>query len=369
MYELAFALAELGHDVELRGCIARAVFAELAASTRRHPRIDAPPRRPEPHEVVLMLEGFVDPLAFGAVALSAARPVLLLLAPAGLMGWSFEPGWSLPDPLTVDLDAVDRPASYRAMAALGFELWTHSDGITASARAAGVACRTVGQGTPGPPPAPVQAHHDVVLVGGNRWEPLARQVVDGLDADVVVTRPGSNAELVAQLGAARLLVHPMRTEGTSRLGIESRLVGTVPVVLDHPFGAGFREADGAVVVADLEAMRAAVAALLADPQRVDALAADGRRFAERWRDWPRYLERVDAAIRAPVVADGAGARAELGAAIEALVADRRAEQVELRRAFAEIEAHARALEVDREALRRTIDEDLLPQIRSQPPPA
>jgi hypothetical protein len=369
MYELAFALAELGHDVELRGCISRAAFDELREATGRHPRIDAPARRPEAGEVVLLLEGFADPLAFGAVALSAARPVLLLLAPAGLMGWSFEPGWSLPDPQTVDLDSVNRPASYRAMAALGFELWTHSDGIVAAAAAAGVACRWVGNGTPGPVPEPVPARHDVVVVGGNRWEPLARQVVDGLDADVVVTRAGGNAELLAQLGSARLLVHPMRTEGTSRLAVEARLVGTVPVVLDHPFGAGFSEADGVVVVPDLEAMRPAVAALLADPARIDALAAAGRRFAERWRDWPSYLERVDAAIRSPVTGDGAGARAEIGSAIDALVAGARDEQLELRRAFTEIEAHARALEVDRDALQRVIDDDLLPQIRSHRPTA
>jgi hypothetical protein len=320
MYELAFALAELGHDVELRGRISREVYTELAAVTTRHPAIDAPSRRPRPGEVVLLLEGFVDPLVFGSIALSEARPVLLLLAPAGLCGWSFEPGWSLPDPLTVDLGTISQASSYQAMAAIGFELWTHSPGLCAAVEAAGVRCRWVGNGSPGPGPDQVAKQHDVAIIGGNRWEPIAREIVDGLETEVLVTAPGTNADVLRQLGTARLLVHPLRIEGTSRLGIESRLMGTVPVVRPNPFGAGFDEDSGAVVVEDV---RSAVEALLADPARVDRLSDAGRRFAQRWRDWQSYLERLTAALDDPVPRAGAGARAEIGAAIEALVASDR----------------------------------------------
>ena len=123
-----------------------------------------------------------------------------------------------------------------------------------------------------------------------------KELLTELDADVVVTRAGSNADLLAQLGAARILVHPMRSEGTSRLSIEARLVGTVPVVLDHPYGAGFSEDDGVVVVPDIDSMRAEVSALLTEPARLEAAAAGGRRFAERWRDWPSYLARLEAAL-------------------------------------------------------------------------
>lgn len=362
MYELAFALAEAGHDVELRGCVSRPVFAELAAHTTRRPVIDVPRRRPTADETVVLLEGFVDPLAFASIAFSAARPVLVLLAPPGLMGWSFEQGWTLPDPLTVDLASINRPSSYRAMRSLGFELWTHSHGITASAEAAGVPCRWVGQGSPIPDPDPVPKTYDVAIVGGNRWEPLARQVLEGLQVTTLVTNPGSNASILDQLGAARLLVHPMRVEGTSRLAVEARLMQTVPVVLDHPFGAGFSRDEGVVAVGSVGAMRHAVRDLLAAPDEVLGLAAAGAAFARRWRSWSDYRSRVARALEDPVAQPGAGARAAVGDSIDAVVAGARTEQQMLRRSFREIEAHARALEVEREAVRRHINEDLLPRI-------
>ena len=367
MYELAFALAELGHDVELRGRISRSVFAELAAHTSRHPSVDAVRRRPAADETVLLLEGFVDPLVFGAIALSAARPVLVLLAPAGLMGWSFEQGWTLPDPLRVDPASVNRPSSYQAMAAIGFELWTHSLGIAASVEAAGVPCRWIGQGTPGPPPEPTpstEKTHDIVIVFGNRWEPLAREVLDGVEASILVTEPGPNADVLRQLSSARLLVHPMRVEGTSRLAIEARLMQTVPIVLWHAFGAGFTIDDGAVTVDSLDGLRQAAVRLLANPAEIDQLARGGWDFARRWRDWPAYCERVAAAFEEPAPRPGASARAAIGESIDAVVAGARDEQVRLRRSFEEIEAHARALEVDRAALHRYIEDDLLVQIRN-----
>ena len=172
MYELAFALAALGHDVELRGSVSLAAYTKLAQVTDRHPAITAPSRRPLPDEIVLLPEGFADPMAFATVALSAARPVLVLLAVPGFFGWSFEQGWSLPDPLSVDLASVNRPASYQAMAATGLELWTNSTGIKAAAMAAGVECQWVGNGSPGPSPKPVDKIRDVAIIGGNRWEPL-----------------------------------------------------------------------------------------------------------------------------------------------------------------------------------------------------
>jgi hypothetical protein len=364
MYELAFALAGLGHDVELRGRVSRPVYAELAQVTDRHPAVGAPSRRPLPGEIVLLLEGFVDPLVFASVALSEARPVIVLLAVPGLMGWSFEPGWSLPDPLAVDLASVNRPGSYQAMAAIGFELWTHSPGIAAAAEAAGVECRWIGSGSPGPSPQPVDKIHDVAVVGGNRWEPLARRVLEGLPVEWFATRPGSNAEMLRQLGSARVVVHPMRIEGTSRLSIEARLMGTVAVVLWHPAGAGFTRDQGVVAVNSIEALRQAVLDLLAQPEELQGLSRAGRSFAHEWRSWPAYRARVAAALASPPPPrPDSGARAAVGDAVDSVVATARDEQMLLKRRFAEIEAHARALERDREALYRYIEDDLLPQIR------
>jgi len=312
-----------------------------------------------------MLEGFVDPLVFASVAFSEARPVIVLLSVPGLMGWSFESGWALPDPLTVDLESVNRPGSYQAMAAIGFELWTNSRGIAAAADQAGVGCRWIGNGSPGPSPPPVAKIRDVAVVGGNRWGALAHRVLDGLPVEWLVTRPGSNAELLRQLGSARVLVHPMRVEGTSRLSIEARLMGTVPVVLPNPFGAGFTREQGVVAVDSIEALRQAVLDLLAHPEELEGLSRAARSFANEWRNWPSYRGRVATALASPPPPrPDAGARAAIGTAVDAVVAGTRKEQVELRHSFTEIEAHARALEKDREALYRYIEDDLITQIRA-----
>ena len=360
LYELAFAFASLGHDVELRGNISSPVFRELAAVTDHHPAVGLPSRRPGQGDVVVLLEGSRDPLEFAAAAFSPARAILLVLAPLGLFGWSFEPGWRPPDPLTVDPSEVGTARQFAAASAFGFELWTNSQATADIVAAAGLECRHIGVGSPLAAPDRVPRRHDVVIVGGNRWGPLARTVVDGIDGSWVATTPGPTTHILRQLGAARLLVHPVRIEGHSRLGIEARIMGTVPLMLaSNRFGAGMTRDEGAVVVPTVESMRGAVADLLADRRELEQLSVAATAFAASFVDWDKYRDRVAAALGdEPEGTPGAAARSAVGDRID-----------EFFRAYGELEAHARGLERDRERLRRRIEDEPLPQVRAWRMPA
>ena len=357
LYELAFACASLGHEVELRGNISRPVFGELAAVTEHHPAVGLPSRRPDQTDVVVLLEGFRDPLALAAAAFSAARSILLVLAPLGLFGWSFEPGWRPPDPLTVDPREVGTAWQFAAASALGFELWTNSPATADVVAAAGLECRYIGVGSPLAAPDHVARTHDVVIVGGNRWEPLARTVVDGIEGSWTVTTPGPSTHIMGQLGAARLLVHPVRVEGLSRLAVEARAMGTVPLLLSsNRFGAGMTREEGAVVVPTVESLRGAVADLLADEHELAQLSAAATAFSTSFMDWNRFRDRVAAALDdEPDRTPASAARSAVGERID-----------EFFHAYSELEAHARGLESDRERLYRYIEDDLLPQINPRP---
>ena len=91
-------------------------------------------------------------------------------------------------------------------------------------------------------------------------------------------------------------------------------MGAVPVVLNtNPFSVGLDEAGGAVAVASLAEMPEAVMELLGDHRRLEELRHRGLRSVREQFGWKPYVERVDAALRAPRPGDpGAQARAGFG---------------------------------------------------------
>ncbi len=122
LYELAFAAASLGHDVELRGWLDRATFAEMQAGAESTPRVNLTARRPTGDDFVVVPEGWRDPADYAWIVLSDARLGLFVLAPPGLFGWPFaETDWDRPDPLSVSIEALARPEHFQAMRACGFE--------------------------------------------------------------------------------------------------------------------------------------------------------------------------------------------------------------------------------------------------------
>jgi hypothetical protein len=219
----------------------------------------------------------------------------------------------------VPFATLAQPEHFRAMAALGFELWTHTPRIVERVEAAGVPCAFIGNGRPMPYPQPLPKRYDVVTLAVNRWAAQAREVVGRLDDGVTHHEipMSTNAEVVEALGQARVLIHPMRVEGHSRLGFEARAMGAVPVVLNtNPFAIGLDDASGAVSVEALEDMPAAVMSLLHDAPRLRELADRGMRTARAQVDWGDFVARVDEALRRPPIEDPArAARAAFGAAI------------------------------------------------------
>src|SRR4051812_23454268 len=285
MYELAAAIAAGGHEVELRGAVSLPAFDSVCRAAGVRPALPGEPRLPRGSDVVLVPEGIADPALHARLTLSPARIVLVILGPPGLIGWPFTgTGWSPPDPLTVELDSVARPEHFAAAAALGYELWTHSPGMQQTARAGGAECRLVGNGVPGGyPEPPALKDVDVAWLSGNRWAPLARPVVAELESHGVecVDLAGDSHDDVLELfGRGRVVLHPLRIEGHSRIGCEARAMGAVPVVLDsNPFAVGLDEAGGAVAVRALDEMGSAVLGLLGDAPRLEQMSLVARETA------------------------------------------------------------------------------------------
>jgi len=343
MHELSVAIAATGRDVEVRGSFDLPELRRMGAAAGAMPRICTGAREANADDVLLLPEGML-PVSYLPVVLGPARAIMLVLAVPGLFGWSFRGGWSPPDPTTVPLEAFDVPGSLRAMASLGFELWTHMPNLAAVAADAGLRCTWIGNGCPVPYPDPPAKDVDAAMIAANRWAPGARWVLDQLDPAVTrcVIDATDHDILLAELGRARVLILPSRVEGHSRIGQEARALGTVPVVLDlSPFAVGFAADHGAVAVNRLEAMPEAARALLADPSRLTALRERGVETARRQVDWPAYLARVDAALAALPPADPArDARALFGRELAASEqqAEARASQAELRASEAEARA-------------------------------
>jgi hypothetical protein len=329
---LAFAAAELGREVELRGWIPRSVYDEYEAATGAAPQVGMGARIPERGDVVVVPEGWRDPLEYAQLAFSPAAVWVFVLAAPGLFGWPFtdEP-WSPPDPLTVDIERLARPRHFEGMRGLGFRLLTHADGIASAAAQASVECLNVGDGRPTEYPEPSRERDlDVVALMENRWAPLVEDVLRDLPPHVSVARLKAmpNSEVVHRLGRSRILVWPSRVEGHASIPIEARAMGCVPVALDsNAFAAGLDEKHGAVTVQSVAEMAPTIQGLLADGTRREELASRGRAWGRQHDSWQPFLSRVDGWLKGQTPADPArAARAAAGAAfreaIERLRSDR-----------------------------------------------
>jgi hypothetical protein len=315
LYELATALSVLGLEVELRGHLHEGILSTLTEAAGAGPRVGFPPRRPEPGEIVILPEGLKEIDLFLACHLSAARTVVDLLGPPGLYGWSFLPGWSPGDSLTLEPASVGTPAMYRSMAELGFTLWSNAHGLVEAGRRAGVTVEWTGTGTPVPFPDPPVKTADVALIQESRWFPLAESVIQRLSgASVLSVLPEHHAEysLSEALGPARILPWPSRVEGSSRIAREARAVGTVPVALDiNPFATREDHGDGTVLVPDLDGMLRETNRLLEAPDELAERAVRVARSARADADWGRFVERVAVAVRSLPPVPSSDARAAL----------------------------------------------------------
>ena len=316
MYELAVALASVGHDVEFRGLYSRRELDEMCADGRPRPRTDLPPRRPRADDVVIVPEGSSNPLFYARIALSPARTIMYLLAAPGLFGPGILPGFRERPALEVRPEEVSRPEHYRALRDAGFELWTDSPAIREDSGAAGVECVFTGTGQMIPRVGRVERRYDVAYLADNRWANLSRKVAAGLDASVLEIQRAPRDEVVRAMASARVLIHPAVVEGQSRVQFEARAVGTVTVSLrSNRYVAGIEE--GGVLVDSLDDMAAEVERLLANPDELEERSRLSMRSAARQTDWQTYVRAVGEAISAPPLEDPLRPlRAALGDAIE-----------------------------------------------------
>jgi glycosyltransferase involved in cell wall biosynthesis len=345
LYELAVAAAAIGHDVELRGDISEPDLRDLRDSAGTVPAVGMGPRRPTADDLVIVPEGWTDPLQYARLALSPARAVILLLAPPGLFGWSFLGDWSPLHPRETSMESVARPESFRAMAAMGFELWADSPGLAEAARLAGVECVEIGHGSPLAVPEPAERTHDVAVVEANRWAEEARWVAAQLEVSHLVIPETRHAHLQRELARAKTLIWPSRIEGRARIPGEARATGTVPVALrSNRFAESLDEDRGAVAVDSLEDMPRAVAALLASPQRLERLAASGLRTAREENAWDLFMKRLDEALsELPPPDQAREARATIGEELAALIRRREEELDRARKGLQEAEGAFQAL--------------------------
>ena len=300
LHELAVAAAVSGREVELRGPVSLPTLDALADAAGARPELPTEERRPTERDIVVMLGGGHEVLRFARLVLSPARFVLALLAPPGLTGWPFVSGWRPPSGLTVPLDSVARPEHFRAMAALGVDLWTHMATVQERADAVGARCAFIGNGDPLPPaPPPPVKDVPVVYLEASGWRSLAEEVAARMQTPVQAIPKGDHETVMAALARAHVLIWPARVTGHGRVLWEARARGTVVVGLSsNIYATGLDEASGAIAVDSLEQMPGAVESLLADPERLDALAQAGLGSAREQVDWARYVERVDAAVAA-----------------------------------------------------------------------
>ena len=184
MHELAVAIAATGRRVELRGDVDLEELELLGSAAGAMPEVPSAPRRPGPDDVVLMAEGYSDPRTFGYLSLSAARLILLILAPPGLFGWPFVDGWSRPSPEEVPIETLARADHFRAAARPGFELWSPMPRLASRVEAAGLDCEVIGNGRPLPYPMALPKRYDVVTLAANRWAGFARRVTRNLSPSV-----------------------------------------------------------------------------------------------------------------------------------------------------------------------------------------
>lgn len=364
LHELAVAAAASGREVELRGPVSRPVLDSLASAAGARPQLPSDRRRPNARDIVINIEGEHDSLRFARYLLSPARLVIALLAPTGQFGWPFVSPWSPESPLTVDIEKLGRPEHFRAMADLGIDIWTHMPPAYELARSVGARCAFIGNGEPDPVKQQMAVKDiPVVYLEANRWRPLAEQVAERMSMPVQMIPKGDHETIMRTLARSQVMLWPCRVEGDGRLLREARARGAVVVGLaSNVYAVGLDEASGAIAVEDLEQMPGVVERLLADPERLQALAEAGRRSAVEQVDWTRYLERVDAAITAVEERpqeDSANARATFGERL-GLMMDERERAVhrveELDEHLVDAAARVRGLEQELDSAREVIAE-------------
>jgi hypothetical protein len=297
-HELAFAAAVAGYEVELRGWYSRALLDRLEAATGVRPLTPGDERRPAASDIVIVSAGWHDPLRLARYVLSPARVVVSMLAPPGLFGWPLVGPPVQRDPLTVDLDELARPEHFRALAAIGVDVFTHMHRVQELATENGVRCHFIGNGSPLDPAAPGELKDiDVAYLEGSKWLELAELAVAGLDRLAHRILIGSHDEVLRQIARAKVLVWPARVEGHGRVLWEARVLGTVVVALrSNVFATGLDEASGTVAVDTVEEIPAVVERLLADDDWRTRLSRAGRASALEQVNWRRFVARVDKAI-------------------------------------------------------------------------
>ncbi len=99
---------------------------------------------------------------------------------------------------------------------------------------------------------------------------------------------------------ADIVLYPtLMTEGFGFTAVEAMACGRPVIWFDQP---AIREATGGIGVAvprgDVDALRRAIHELVEDPERREALGAEGRAYVERNLDWDRVWEEYDRTLRA-----------------------------------------------------------------------
>ena len=299
LHELAVAAAAAGFESEVRGDFHGPVLAGLCAAAGVHVGTPDEARQAEPEDVVCVPDGIRDPTFFIRVALMRSRSVYFALAPPGLFGWSFKPGWRYIDALDIDVDTVGLPEQCRAIDALGFRVWSNAPTTAGAFLAAGVPVTILHEGWCLDIPQEPEKDVDVVTVGQNRWVSITRRALDGFSGTWRELPPMTNEQLITELGRGRVFVHCARVEGHSRLATEARLMGTCCVGLaSNRFAAGFDEDAGGALVDRPEEVVGVVERMLADPDELRRRQARARAQARSTTDWALFVQRVGDALTA-----------------------------------------------------------------------
>jgi hypothetical protein len=293
LHELAVAAAAAGYDCEVRGDFCGSVLAELAEAAGVRVPTPGEPRSATRDDIVCVPDGLRDPTFFIRVALLPSVPVYFAMAPPGLFGWSFTPGWEYVDAMEIDPMSVGRPEACRAIDALGYRVWSNAATTAGAFHDAGVPATVLHEGWPLPgSPEPVK-DVDVVTVGENRWASVNRAALEGFDGTWRELPLLPNDELIVELGRGRVFVHCPVIEGHSRLAIEARRMGTVCVGLSsNRFAVGFDEASGGALVDRVDDVVPMVEQILADPRELEERQARARRSVVAITGWEPYVRRV-----------------------------------------------------------------------------
>jgi glycosyltransferase involved in cell wall biosynthesis len=138
-----------------------------------------------------------------------------------------------------------------------------------------------------------------LAIAGGGMEPALRERLEAVDGVEVL---GLVPDLPGVLAAARVVVVPIWEGGGTRLKVLEALAASRAVV-GTPLGisnVGFQDGRHGLIGERPADLAAALATLLADPQRAAAMGAEGRTLAERYR-WPDALAGASA-LYAQVVA-------------------------------------------------------------------